>query len=250
MAPLPPHGLRSAHPAHWPSNTHWSIILTAADTTSPGAQHALEQLCRAYWYPVYAYVRHHGHARPDAEDLTQSFFKHLIESHALAAARPERGRFRAFVRVSLDHFVISEWRRETALKRGGGGTVLSWDGGWAEARYQREEVCELTPERLYERSWALTLLQRVLDSVKAELVAEGRGLLFTAIKDRLMGDPEAGSYAELARQVGAKESALKKTVQRLRHRYGQILRQEVAHTVASPDEVDDELRHLLAVVSA
>jgi len=250
MAPSPPNGVRNAHSAHWPSDTHWSIILAAADTTSPCAQRALQQLCRAYWYPAYAYVRHRGHTRPDAEDLTQSFFKHLIETHALAAANPERGRFRAFLRASLVHFLISEWRRENAIKRGGGMTVLSWDGSWAEARYRREAVCELTPERLFERSWAFTLLQRVLDRVKAELAAEGRSLLFTSIKDRLIGDPEADSYAELARQVGASESAIKKTVQRLRHRYGQILRHEVAHTVSSPSEIEDELRHLLTVVSS
>ena len=235
--------------AQWPTHTHWSVVLAAADPAAPGAHQALEQLCRVYWYPVYAYVRQRGNRRPDAEDLTQSFFLHLLETQALAAATPERGRFRAFLLASVDHFLVSEWRHANALKRGGGITFVSWDGLWAEARYQRELVCDLTPERLFDQSWADTLLQRVLDQLKGELAQAGESRFFDVAKQRLVGGVAAVPYADLAPQLGTTEVALKKTVQRLRERYGALLRREVAHTVASPDEIEDELRHLLAVVS-
>jgi len=241
---------QSAPAAQWPTHTHWSVVLAAADPAAPGARKALEDLCRAYWYPVYAYIRRRGYDRPDAEDLTQAFFLHLIETQALSAATPARGRFRAFLRTSVAYFLVSKWRHANALKRGGAITFVSWDGRGAEQRYQREAVCDLTPERLFERSWADTLLQRVLDQLKAELARAGEGPLFEATKQRLVGDAEAVPYADLAPRLGKTESALRKTVQRLRGRYGVILRREVAHTVASPNEVDDELRHLLTVVSA
>ncbi len=234
---------------NWPTHTHWSVVLASADPAAPDARNALEALCRAYWYPVYSYVRRRGHARPDAEDLTQAFFLRLLETHALKAATPERGRFRAFLRASVDHFMVSEWRRENALKRGGGITFLSWEGLRAEDRYAREAVCELTPERLFERSWAYTLLQRSLDRLKGELAAADGASLFDALKGRLLGEVGAEPYADLAPRLGTTVSAVKKTVERLRGRYGEIVRREIAQTVASLDEIDDELRHLLVMVS-
>ncbi len=234
---------------NWPTHTHWSVVLASADPAAPDARTALEALCRAYWYPVYAYVRRRGHARPDAEDLTQAFFLRLLETHALKAATPERGRFRAFLRASVDHFMVSEWRRENALKRGGGITFLSWEELRAEDRYAREVVCELTPERLFDRSWALTLLQRALDQVKRESAEQGRATLFEALKQRLLGEGETPPYAELAERLRTTVWVVQKTVQRLRDRYGEILRREVAHTVVSPADIADELRHLLIVVS-
>jgi RNA polymerase sigma factor (sigma-70 family) len=246
--PEPPEHQRAA-PAAWPTHTHWSVVLAAAHPGSPAARKALEELCRAYWYPVYAYVRYRGHARPDAEDLTQAFFLHLLTTEALAAATPERGRFRAFLRMSADHFIVSAWRRENTLTRGGGITFLTWEELRAEDRYARETACHLTPERLFERSWAYTLLQRSLHLLKGELAADGRASLFDALKERLLGEVGAEPYASLAPQLGTTVSALKKTVERLRGRYGEIVRREVAQTVASPDEIDDELRHLLVMVS-
>lgn len=150
----------------------------------------------------------------------------------------------------MDHFIVSEWRHDSALKRGGRISFLSWDALSAEDRYSREAVCDLTPERLFDRSWACTLLQRVLDQLKAELSRDGRASLFDMIKERLLGDVDATPDADLARQIGTTESALQKTVQRLRGRYGEILRREIAHTVASPNDIDDELRDLLVIVSA
>jgi RNA polymerase sigma-70 factor (ECF subfamily) len=225
-------------------------VLAAADPAAPRCREALEELCRAYWYSVYAYVRCRGQARPDAEDLTQAFFLRLLTTEALAAATPERGRFRAFLRASVNHFMVSEWRREHASKRGGGVMFLSWERDGAEDRYQTEGVDELTPERLFERSWADTLLQRVLDRLQEEMVREGKAALFEVLKDRLIDEVDAAPYAELALRLGTTEASLKMTVMRLRGRYREVLRREIAHTVASPDEIDDELRHLLTILRA
>lgn len=234
----------------WPTHTHWSVVLTAAEASSPDARSALEELCRTYWYPVYAYVRHRGHARPDAQDLTQDFFLHLLETHALTTVSPERGRFRAFLLASLDHWVISEWRRTQALKRGGGIVFLSWERDGAEARYLQEAVSDLSPERLFERSWAYTVLRRVLDQLQEELATDGKAAFFEAIKERLLGDGDAAPYADLARQLGTSEAGLKMAVRRLRERYHELLRREIAHTVVVPGDIEDELRHLLEIVSA
>lgn len=249
MADLEPSEASGAQSAQWPAQTHWSVVLAAAHPAAPGAREALEALCRAYWYPVYAYVRSRGHARPDAEDLTQSFFLHLLETRGLATATPERGRFRAFLRASVDHFVIGEWRRDHALKRGGGITLLPWEELCAEDRYSREAVCDLTPERLFERSWAYTLLQRSLNHLRAEFAVDGRASLFNALKDRLLGEVGADPYAHLAGELGTTVPALKKTVERLRTRYGEIVRREIAQTVASAADIEDELRHLWVTVS-
>ncbi len=241
---------QGASPAHWPARTHWSLILEAANPAAPRARIALEALCQAYWYPVYAYIRRRGHPRPDAEDLTQSFFLHLFETQALAAATPGRGRFRAFLRAAADNFLVSEWRRDNALKRGGAVTFLSWDELRAEERYAQEPDRDLAPEQAFDRCWCESLLRRVLERLRRELALRGEPSLFDAIKDRLLGDAEAQPYGDLARQLGTTEAALKKSVQRLRERFGALLRREVGHTVATPREADDELRYLLVVVSA
>jgi RNA polymerase sigma-70 factor (ECF subfamily) len=237
-------------PLDWPTQTHWSVVLAAGDSASPGALQALEELCRAYRYPVYVYVRRCGYAVADAQDLTQAFFLHLLDSKTLAAATPRRGRFRTFLLACLDHFIVSQWRRENALKRGGRVTFVSWEQDGAEQQYQQDAVCELTPERMFDQSWACALLDRVLGQLEQELAQHGKDRLFDEIKDCLLDGVEAGSYKAIAGKLGTTEAAVKMTVLRLRRRYGELLRREIAHTVASPDEVEGELRHLFAVVSA
>lgn len=174
----------------------------------------------------------------------------MLVSNGLTAAAPERGRFRAFLRGCVDRFIVSHWRQESALKRGGGVTFISWEQDRAELRYQQEAADEMDPARLFDRSWAETLLDRVLGQLEQDLAREGRAHLFEQLKDRLADDGDAAPYAELAQRLGLTETALKTTVHRFRRRYRELLRREIAHTVASSAEVEEELRHLLAVVSA
>ena len=239
-----------ARSGDWPKPTHWSVVLAAANPNAPGARSALESLCETYWYPVYAYVRHRLQKPADAEDLTQAFFLHLLESGVLATTRPERGRFRSFLRVCLDNFLASQWRSAHAEKRGGRFRFVTWDPVWAERHYEAQHQINLPPEQLYDRNWALTVLQRVLDRLRSEMTPESDAQLFDHLKDRLLDDDGTASYAETSRQLGVAEATLRKTVSRLRRRYGELLQHEVAQTVASPSDVEGELRHLLAVVSA
>ncbi len=224
--------------------------MAAGDPASPGAAAALEALCRAYWYPVYAYVRRCGQSAVEAEDLTQAFFLHLLTTNALVLATPQRGRFRVFLRTCVDHFIVTCWRRDHAVKRGGRVSFLSWEQDGSKHRYQEDALSPLTPEELFDRSWADTLLNRVLNQLEAELIAEGKTGLFERLKDRLLGDSDAPPCAELARALGTTEAALKMTVHRLRLRYRELLLQEIVHTVSSREEAEQELQHLLAVVSA
>lgn len=225
------------------------MILAASDPAAPSAAAALEELCRAYWYPVYAYVRRAGQSAVEAEDLTQAFFLHLLTSNALALATPQRGRFRVFLRACVDRFIVTCWRHQHALKRGGEVAFLSWEQDAPEHRYREEATDPLTPEQLFDRSWADTLLNRVLDQLEGELIAEGKTALFERLKGRLTGDLDAAPYAELARELGATEAALKMIVHRLRQRYRALLLREIAHTVASREEAEQEVQHLLAAVS-
>jgi len=245
----PPEAQTFASP-DWPERTHWSIVLAAGDPAAPRAAVSLDAVCRAVWYPGYAYVRRCGQSALEAEDLTQSFFLHLLTSKALAAATPKRGRFRVFLRTCVDHFIVTCWRRGHAIKRGGQVSFLSWEQDGSEHRYQADALSPLTPEALFDRTWADTLLNRVLSQLEASLVSEGKNSLFERLKDRLIGDPDAASYAELADTLGTTEAALKMTVRRLRLRYRELLLREIAHTVSSRDEAEQELQHLLTVVSA
>jgi RNA polymerase sigma-70 factor (ECF subfamily) len=224
--------------------------LAARDPAAPGAQAALETLCAAYWYPVYAYLRRRGTAAPDAQDLTQSFFLHLLDSQMLGRVARERGRFRSFLRASVAHFLVDQWRRDQSQKRGGHVRFAGGDYELAERHYQAHGRAALSPDQLFDRAWALTLLDRVLDRLQAELAALGKGPLFEQLKDRLLDVGNAPSYAELAQRLGDSESNLRKTVSRLRRRYGELLRHEIAHTVASTDDTEEELRQLFAAVSA
>ncbi len=229
------------------ATTRWSVVLAAGGSSSPGAREALERLCHAYWFPLYGYVRSKGFSPHDAEDLTQEFFARFLASDALRTVSEERGRFRAFLLASMNHFLANEWERLRAQKRGGGQTPLSLDAATAEERLQMEPTTDLTPERLYERRWALTLLDTVLERLGAEMTAAGKSATFNALRVFLSDAQGTMSYPEAAMRIGVTETAARKSVQRLRQRYRELLREEVAHTVGAPHEVEDELRHLLAV---
>lgn len=218
----------------------------AGGSTSTGSTAALEQLCRAYWYPLYSFARGRGLSPHDAEDLIQSFFAFLLEKDVIARADRERGRFRTFLLSALQNFHANERARAGSLKRGGGHALVSFDELQAETRYQGEPATTLSPERLFDQKWATSLLEQVLQILRREYVAAGKGPLFDALRDLLWGGRGEVSYEVLARKLGTTEGAIKVGMHRLRLRFKECLHDEVAHTVASPGEVDDELRHLLA----
>lgn len=230
------------------TTTHWSVVLASAQRDSPHAAAALEQLCRTYWYPLYVFVRRQGHHPPDAEDLLQSFFARFLEKNYLHDVDRSKGRFRSFLLAALKHFLAGEWAKAHACKRGGQMQFLPLDRGAAESRYWEEPVSELTPELLYEQRWACVLLERVMQRLEQDAVEAGKGQFFAALKPFLAGESPSVSYAELAAKFGVSEAALKMKTQRLRHRYQRLLREEIAHTVASPEEVEDEIRHLFRVL--
>jgi RNA polymerase sigma-70 factor (ECF subfamily) len=232
----------------WFTTTHWSVVLAARQSASPDAERALERLCRTYWYPLYAFVRRQGRNAEDAQDLTQGFFARLLEKEYLRLADPARGRFRTFLLASLNAFLAEAHRHVHRLKRGGGQTFISWDALTVEQRYLAESRDESTAEALYEARWALTLLETVLGRLGTELASAGKDRLFAELKGHLWGEPNAASYTELAPRLGLSEGALKVAVHRLRRRFRQLLREEVARNVADPAEVDEELRHLVAVL--
>jgi RNA polymerase sigma-70 factor (ECF subfamily) len=227
--------------------TLWTIVLHAARDEPAQVRAALAQLCQAYWYPLYSFVRRRGYSPHDAEDLTQAFFAQLLEKHALEQVDPELGRFRTFLLASLKNFLANDWDKAHARKRGGGQTIVSLDKESAESRYQLEPSHDMTPERHFERQWAMTLLDQVLDALRDEYHAEGKGNLFDELKVVIVGQP--GPYAEMAARLGCSEGAIKVAVHRLRHRYRELLRARIAATVGEGD-VDDELRHLLVVLGS
>jgi RNA polymerase sigma factor (sigma-70 family) len=231
------------------ATTHWSVVLATADDDSPQAAAALEQLCRSYWYPVYVYVRRRGYTAEDAQDLTQQFFALLLRKGCFQLADPRRGRFRTFLLHLLGHFVINEWKRGQRLKRGGGVDCLSLDDQDPEQRYAHEPVTALTPERAYEKRWAMTLLDRVLASLRQEYTAAGSATVFDELAGLLWGKDTGVSYAQIGERLNMSEGAVRGAMHRLRERYRGRLRAEVAHTVADPGEVEAELRYLIQVVS-
>jgi RNA polymerase sigma-70 factor (ECF subfamily) len=230
------------------ATTHWSVVLAAGQSASPNAQQALEKLCRNYWYPLYAFVRRQGNSPEDAQDLTQEFFARLLDREFVALADPARGRFRSFLLGCLKHFLSEQHRRAARLKRGGGHTVLSWDTQSAEERYGSEPADRLTPEKIYERRWALALLETALARMSEEIARGVQARLLPELRSFLWGERNSASYAEIAAQVGLTEASLKVTVHRLRRRYRELLREEVADTVGSGEEIDEELRHLMAAI--
>ena len=231
------------------ATTHWSVVLTAGRNDTTRANEALGRLCQMYWYPLYVYVRRRGHAAADAQDLTQEFFARLLENRWLDQADPQRGRFRSFLLAALKHFLANEWQKARAQKRGGGLVLVYLDDDSAEHRYALEPATESTPESLYERRWALALLEGVLLRLDNEYRLEGKGELFDALKSSLTVNRSTVAYPDLAAKLGLAEGAVRVAVHRLRKRYRQLLRAEVAHTVSSPDEVDEEMHYLFQVLS-
>lgn len=229
--------------------THWSVVLAAGQGDSPQAADALTTLCRTYWYPLYVYVRRQGHPPQDAEDLTQEFFARLIEKRLVALADRERGRFRTFLLTSLKHFLINEWEKARAVQRGGRCTFVSLQEENAADRFQAELTDGLTPEKAYEKRWTATLLEGVLRQLRAEADASDRRALFEKLKDYLWGEAGAITYVSIASELSLTPTAVKVAAHRLRQRFREVLRAEIAHTVAREEEIDDELRHLFAIVS-
>jgi RNA polymerase sigma-70 factor (ECF subfamily) len=239
-------GKTMAGPADFPT-TRWTLVIAAADPQRKDARSALVSLCEGYWYPLYAYVRRRGYPADQAQDLTQEFFIRVLEGRYLDRADPQKGRFRAFLLSSMKFFLGDEADRNRAQKRGG-GTVLSLEFSSGEDRYQREPAHDETPERIFEQRWALSVLDRVVERLRDEFVQHGRPEHFERLKVFLLGQSDA-PYAALAREMNTSEGALKVAIHRLRKRYRELFRQEIADTVADPAEVESELRFLAAALT-
>jgi len=239
----------SAQPGRF-ATTHWSLVLCAGRGGPRQASSALATLCENYWLPLYAFVRREGYASHDAQDLTQEFFARLLEKNYLAVADRRRGRFRSFLLAAMKHFLANQRRRTRAQKRGGRQSVLSWDFQAAENQYNLAAAENLTPERLYEKRWALSLLDLVLRRLREEYGAAGKSRLFDRLKQFLSGEEALQSYGQVAAELEMTEGAVKVAVHRLRRRYRELLREEIAQTVATPEEFEDELRHLFTALAA
>lgn len=229
--------------------THWSVVLTAGGSDTTRARGALARLCQTYWYPLYTYVRRRGHSPEDAQDLTQEFFARLLARNWVGDADQSKGRFRSFLLSAMNHFLADEWDKARAQKRGGGVPLVPLQFDAAETRYGVEPADTTSPERSFELRWAMTMLEVVLKQLQAEYEQEGKADLFAALNPCLVGERTVQPYAELATKLGVSEGTVKSAVHRLRHRYRQLLRDEIAHTVSGPEEVDEELRHLFAVLA-
>ena len=229
--------------------THWSVVLSAQDKESPGSVEALESLCRTYWYPLYAYARRRGQSPADAQDSTQAFFARLLERHWVADARRERGRFRTFLLTAMNRFLADEWDKVRAQKRGGGQLLIPLQLDTAETRYGQEPADRRMPEQDFDRRWALALLDTVLGRLREEHEAAGRGDIFAGLHGCLVGGRESQPYVELAAKMNLSEGAVKVAVHRLRKRYREVLRQEIAQTLTADDAVEDELRYLFKVLA-
>ncbi len=230
------------------ATTRWSIVLAAGDAARLESKEALELLCKAYWLPVYSYIRRSRKSAQEAQDLTQGFFAHLLEKDAIAKAHPERGRFRAFLLTALQNFLTNERQKARAEKRGGGKTPFSLNLDSGESRYQFEPSHELTAEKLFERRWVTTLLDQVLNSLRTELAVAGNAAHFEQLKEALVGEMASSGYELAASALGITPGAAKQAAYRLRKRYRDLFRQEVARTVADDSEVDDELSRLLGIL--
>jgi DNA-directed RNA polymerase specialized sigma24 family protein len=230
------------------AKTQWDVVLAAGLEDPARSAEAKATLCQVYWYPLYAFVRHQGYTSEDAADLTQAFFEHILEHNLLAKVDRRKGKFRSFLLASLRHFLANARVRAQAQRRGGGRSCASLDVAAAERRYALEPADRNSPDKIFERNWALALMEHVLRQLRTEQETAGKSLLFQGLQDSLMGDPDAPAYARLSLQLGMSEEALKKTVSRLRQRYRELLHREIAHTVSDSAEVEEEIHHLFLVL--
>ncbi|MEO8429794.1 MAG: sigma factor [Verrucomicrobiota bacterium] len=230
------------------ASTHWSVVLEAGEAASPHADRALNSLCQTYWFPLYAYIRRRGFDTHAAQDLTQEFLARLIAKRELPKANPEKGRFRFFLLLRLKHFLINEWERLRAEKRGGGASAVSLDALDAEQRYALEPSHEATPERIFERRFALTVIENALARLRLEWISSGRHEPFDALKEFLTADGGGDSYDELGTRLGITAGALRVTVHRLRQRWRELVREGIAQTIAGPSDLDAEIRHLIDAI--
>ncbi|HEV7999960.1 MAG TPA: sigma-70 family RNA polymerase sigma factor [Planctomycetaceae bacterium] len=228
--------------------TRWSVVLVAGRRSSPDSRRALESLCEAYWYPLYAYVRRRVADVNDAHDLTQAFFSELLTKNYVGSAKAERGRFRAFLLTSLKHFLSKERERARAQKRGGGKGPIPLDFESADSRYRIEPARGLTAEQIYDREWAVALLGRILQRLEAESADAGKSEQFQELKGFLIGEHAGAIYADVAVRLSTSEAAVKMAASRLRRRYRELLREEIAETLSRPDDVDDEISKLFATL--
>jgi RNA polymerase sigma-70 factor (ECF subfamily) len=249
MPPGPDTSKPPTNSAPWFVTTHWSVVLSVKDDSTTLADAALERLCRTYWWPLYAFVRRRGYEHHDAQDLTQEFFARLLARDFLRAVDRSKGKFRSFLLAAVEHFLAKEWRRSQTQKRGGKFIFVSANAESAEHQYLQVPASILSPEQLFEQQWAMTLLNGTVGRLQEEFTASGKAALFEEIKIFLTGEKRAASYAELANKLGTSEAALKMAVSRMRQRYGELLRAEIAKTVAGPEEVDEELRALFGALS-
>jgi len=234
-------------PGHFVT-THWSAVVRAGGSDTE-AQQALSELCQAYWYPLYAFIRRQGKNPHDAEDLTQEFFARVLAKNYVADARQEKGKFRTFLLVALKRFLANEWDREHAQKRGAFQTVVSIDANLAESRFSAQAAHEPQPDVLFERQWAVALIEQVMARLSAEYEATGRAALFAHLRSCLTREESALPYAEIAARLNQTEAAVKMAAQRLRGRFREILREEISKTVSSPEEVEQEIRYLFSILA-
>jgi len=231
------------------ATTHWSVVLAAAREHTPQSAAALERLCRIYWYPLYAYVRRRGQPPADAQDLTQEFFARLLAGNYLQTVAREKGKFRSFLLAAMNHFLSDQRDRANAAKRGGGRTLISLDEEEAEDRYRADISTPLSPDMIFEKRWATTLLEQAFEKLGQEFAASGKAERFERLKIFLEDGTEPGDYAKLGSELGMAANTVAAAVHRLRERYRELVRAEIAHTVAAPSDVNDEMQHLLAVLA-
>lgn len=231
------------------TTTNWSVVLEAGKTDYERAAKALEELCVRYWYPVYAYFRRRGSNHHEAKDLTQAFFIHLLQNETLKKIDRQKGKFRSFLLTAATNFLANEWDKRQSLKRGGQHQIISLDDTEAEELYRQEPVAALTPENLYDRRWAFTLLNAVLAGLKEEYASANKAELFAKLEPGLVEEVDPGLYADWAAVLNMSEGAVRVAAHRLRRRFGELLRGEIARTVATPADVDDEIRHLFAAIA-
>jgi RNA polymerase sigma factor (sigma-70 family) len=246
MMPDPTASSSHDAPREYFATTRWTVVVAAGRQRTPESGRALEELCRIYWYPLYAYLRRQGRSKEDAEDLTQGFFAQLLERHDFAGLSSEKGKFRAFLLIALKHFVSNERRRAARLKRGGGQPLLSLDWQDADSRYQIEPADNLTPDKLYDRAWAVRLLEQVIVRLRDASAAEGKADQFERLKPFLMVGKSAIPYPEAAADLKISEATVRVIVHRFRRRYRELLRDEIAQTLADPAHVEEELQSLFS----